>query len=269
MIKASRSYYINAQNRLSGTPSSFTYKIDIPKAGGITYERVVLMQANIPSSYYIVSATGNTFILKEGNTSVTITVPESNYNSESFATVVKELMNAFSPHQYTYDIIFPDSFSTGNSGKYTFTSTGDDSALVMINELYEQFGFQGNGTYPFVSRKLISNAVVKFVPEDTIYIHSDIVENEQQAILQDLYNHNSNTFSNLVFICPDPIAYSKVLRTNESNVFHFSLTNEHNKELQLNGLCPAFTIMLFSLDQSIVEFTEIFKNYIKYNLLSQ
>ena len=53
-----RIYYINSRNRISGTNSNFTYKIDI---NNIEPDRIAVLQANIPKSYYLIQDNANSF----------------------------------------------------------------------------------------------------------------------------------------------------------------------------------------------------------------
>ena len=62
--QTSKIYYINSQFRLSGTNGSFSYKISIPS--GANFDRVCVLEANIPISYYMVPEGYNKFFLREG-----------------------------------------------------------------------------------------------------------------------------------------------------------------------------------------------------------
>lgn len=257
----SKMFYINGASRLTGTNSNFTHSIQIPSNS--EFDRVVILQLCVPASMYVVPANYNTFVLTEGSTSITIAIPPGNYNANSFLIVLKDLLNHSSPNGLTYNITYPNSFNSANTGKFTYTVTGSSTvSFTFSTNLYEQFGFYDNSVNTFVAGALVSANVIKFYQQDCIFIHSDICSNSEQAILQECYFNNTN-LSNMTYMCPDPQAYSKKLNTNKANVYTFSITDEIGREIDLNGLNWGATLLLFKRD----DFTEVFKTYMKYNLL--
>ena len=98
-------FYINSYSRTSGTNSNFTYKLNIDTTKD--YNKVVLLQASIPKTMYMISSTTNTFILQENGSNIIITVPPGNYNKSSFQVVVSNLLTAQSTHGWTYAITTP------------------------------------------------------------------------------------------------------------------------------------------------------------------
>jgi hypothetical protein len=258
-------YYINSENRISGTTDNFLYDIQIPEVEN--YDRVTVVQANIPISYYIIQAGFNTFRLQEGATIVTVTIPEGNYSANSFIVVVLPLINLASPNGWTYTMSIPNGFTSTSTRKFTFTVTLNSSqpSFLFTTNVYEVFGFSRNSTNTFISNTLISSNIVKFIPEDSLFIHSDIVDNGDNSVLQEIFSDNNAPFSNIVYLCPDIECYSRKLRTDKSNTYSFSLTDENGRSINLNGLNMVFTIVLYKKDN----FTTIFKNYLKYNLQLQ
>ena len=61
-------FYIDSQNRTSGTSGNFSINFDMPPNN--SYNRIVVMQASIPKSFYLVSAPYNTFQLLETGTTL-------------------------------------------------------------------------------------------------------------------------------------------------------------------------------------------------------
>ncbi len=263
MPKFSKIFYINSINRISGETNNFLYKLQIPNEG---YDRVTMLQCNIPASYYSVQDKYNTFILSELGVDKTITVTAGNYSATSFATIVTTLLNSNSMNGWIYNITIPSGFGNINTAKFTFTvsnNTGQPSFTFNLH-INNQFGFNPNIKYTFVSNTLISQNVIKFIPEDTLFIHSDIVESSETSILQDIYNNNTVGFSNIIYQCHDVEGYSKKFKQNSSNTYFFSLTDSDNHPIDLNGLNLTFTILLYK-DNSI---NDILKNYVKYSLLN-
>ena len=56
-------FYIDSQNRTSGTSGNFSINFAMPPNN--TYNRIVVMQASVPKSFYLVSDPYNTFKLLE------------------------------------------------------------------------------------------------------------------------------------------------------------------------------------------------------------
>ena len=256
-------YYINSRNRIGGTDESFSYEINMK-----TFEptHCLVLQANIPKSFFIVQDGENTFTLTEEDVnSVVITVPPGNYSRISFKTAVQSLLNLNSPGAYTYTITTPNS-STGDNGKYTFTCAGHtlETKIIMAsdNNLYELFGFDIGSTNTFTSGTLESSNVIKMSKEDSVFIHSDIVADG--SILQEVYAVENSDFSNIVFQQFAPEYYIKPLKSNQSNVFTFYLTNEDGDSLNLNGLNWNMTLCLFRKDNT----NDILKDYLRLSLMS-
>jgi hypothetical protein len=107
LITDSSVFIINSADRISGTNGNFQYKIDMPKNSG--YDRVCLLQALIPKSYYLVASPFNTFTLSENGVNTLITVTPGNYNVRSWITLMGALLTTSSSQGYVYAIAFPNS----------------------------------------------------------------------------------------------------------------------------------------------------------------
>lgn len=238
-ILENRIYYVNSENRVAGTPSNFTYHIDIPD--GSRYDSACILSMTIPRSYYLVRDGQNQVTLTLDGVANLITVPAGNYNALNFATAFIALLNAVSSNVFTM------TFSS-TTGKYTYGYTGSAVVvsfdLVSPSRLGHQLGFDEVSTNTFVGNSLVSQNVVDFISTSTLFLHSDLVQ-DQTTILQEIYSDNSLPFSNLVYNCRDPTMYSKDLSTNTSSTFYFSLTDEHNLEVDLNGHDILFTLLLY------------------------
>lgn len=262
---SSRIYYVNSLQRISGTSSHFSYVIGIPAEAN--YDRCTVLQANIPLSYYIIQKGFSSFLVVEfDDTNVFVDIPVGNYNASSFAKVVGDCMTAASLSGYTYTLTFPNAFVQANTGKFTYTVSGNGTfqpyIVMQPNSPYEQLGFDRVSDNFFVSNTLVSSNVVSFVPETNILIHSDIVNTSEQDhdILQCIFNDNSTPLSNIVYHAYHPQDSSKPMRTNQSNVYWFSITDENDNELDLNGLNCVFTLLLYKRDNA----SDIIKNYVKW-----
>lgn len=265
-IKTKRFFYVTSGSQLTGLNSTFQVSLQIPD--NANFDRISLIQANIPISYYMVQTGFNTFTLRENSTSVTITVPAGNYNANSFSTILPTLLNTASPNSLTYTITYPINYTENNTGLFTYTVNSSTVAVSLImasnNDLCEQLGFNVGSTNTFTAvsgtSTLASANVIKFISEDTIFIHSNIVDNEYNDVLQEIYFSNNTIFSNQSWLNPDPLALSKKLSTNKSQGVSFSITNENGTPIYLNGLSVNFTIMLYK-DNDFYRKSEQFMKY--------
>ena len=265
---ASKIFYVNSEERQAGTSSNFSFKVDMPKE---KFDRVCVLQASIPQSYYIVEPFANIFILRELGADLTVTIPVGNYNVFSFATSVSSLLTTASTHGWVYTMTYPNSFSQANTGKFEFAVTGngvDQPSLKFSNELHEQFGFERFVYYPFIASALESVNVVSFVPETRLFIHSDMGINydDGDSVLQEIYGNNVAPLSVMSYqLTTDVSAYSKQIRSDGNNIYHFWLTNKNGDQIDLNGQDVLITLLVYKRDN----FTEVFKNYIQLQLLKQ
>ena len=125
-----RYYYITSDNQLSATNNVFTTALDIPEG---RFNRITLVNLNIPVSFYVIQNGHNTFYLTENSTSVLITIPQGNYNINSFITGLTSLLNLNSPNGLTYTLSFPNTYTQTSTGKITL------SKVVLIFPLVAMF----------------------------------------------------------------------------------------------------------------------------------
>lgn len=254
MIQDGTIYIIDSSKRVHGTDANFTYKIELPRDK--EYNRVVVLQALIPKSYYLVTAPYNTFTLVENGVETVITLPEGNYNVISFIQVVGSLLSTNSPNGWVYSLQYNDALVTVETGKFKYIVSGNGGlqpALKFTTFLYEQFGFSRNSINIFESDELMSTGMIKFQNEDVILIHSDISYNNDQSefndVLQEIYASSTPPLSNIVYQNSGNIeGYSKQLLSKDKTVFRFTLTDENNRELNLNNLNCVFTILVYKKD---------------------
>jgi hypothetical protein len=261
-------FYINSRNRTAGTDANFTYSIDM-KGFSRPPTHCVVLQANIPKSFYIVQGGQNTFTLTEegGANSATVTIPVGNYSRLSFRTTLQTLLNTTSPNGYTYAVTTPTTSSAADTGKFTFTCTGHtlESGFVFTSDsnVFELMGFDIGSTNAFVGGSLVSSNVIKLSKEDTMLIHSDLVSGMSSDILQEIYTVESNDFSNIVFQNFAPELYEKqITNSSTSNTFQFFITNEDGQYIDLNGLNWSLTLCCYTKDNT----NSIFRDYMRYNL---
>ena len=265
MPPSSRIYYVNTLFKKSGTNENFTYDFQIPSTE--KFDRVVVLNAAIPNTFYLIQEGYNTFTLRENGVDVTVTIPKGNYSAKVFALVLPPLMNPASPNGWTYSMSLPNSNMEPSTGKFTYTVEGNTSqpSIICTENVNEQLGFQTNSINTFQNNKLESTSTVNFAAESTLFIHSDIADSGDSDILQEVYGGNTDSLSFITYQCTAPELYSKALTTDTSGTFRFSVTNEKGQLLDLHGVDMQLTICLYKRDNT----SELIQRYIKYKIMEQ
>lgn len=256
-------YYVNSTNRLGGTHSNFTFRLDIPPEN--KYEDVVLLSANIPKSYYLIQSGQNTFTLDENDTEYTVSLTPGNYTRSTMQTEIQTQLNAAG--SYTYAIAFSSS-----TGKWTFSVTGNSGVqpkLIFTTYVYEQLGFDRSSENQFSGDQLTSSNVIKLQKEDTIYVKSDICQlygnNANSNTLQEIFIGGNVNYSNIQFNNVDVESYSKKFANKQSNIFQFYITNEDGLEIDLQGQNCVLVVMLYRKENMY----QMVKDFIKMTVMSE
>lgn len=250
LIQNKRIFYINSRNRMTGDDSDFTINLNfVPQDD---FDKCVILQMTIPKSYYQIEAGFNTFVVSENGTPRTITIPPGNFNRRSLQVTLQTLLNGVGlPVGWNYVISYPNGQVESDTGKYTFTVSGNSGIqpqFIFSSFLFELFGFDHDSTNVFVANALTSTNVIKLIAEDTLYLHSDCCTNGVDNILQEVFTVSDPTYASIVYQCIDVEAYSKNLSSKQSNGFRFYLTDEDSNKIDLNGLNMQFVLMLYKED---------------------
>lgn len=242
--------FIDSSERISGTDGSFLSKPTIVNPANM-YDSVVVSQVSIPKSWYNVPAAFNTFTLTENGTDVTITIPAGNYNRLTLASVLPSLLTTASTAGKTYTVSYPDVTNQADTGKFTFAYTpvllGDDIKFTFdANSMFQQMGFSQNSTNTFsVSGTLISTNVINFQIISSIFINSDMCVEE--GVLQEI--HSIGAFPSNAYIFYQQFNYditSKQLLTKGNNSWSFTLLDEYEREIDLNGVPWEMSVILYN-----------------------
>src|SRR5665647_775037 len=152
------------------------------------FTHVCVVDASIQKSYHLVQAGYNTFTVLENAVPRTIAITPACYSATVFATEVRTRLNTGAPAGWIYGMTKPTA-AMPSTGKWTYTVTGSATqpSIVTTSNVYEQLGVNANSTYPFVAGALVSTNVMKMQSEDALYIHSDIVTDGVDDILQEIY----------------------------------------------------------------------------------
>lgn len=259
-IRNKKIFYINSKNRVSGSNSNFAYEIDTKE---FEPDFVTVLSLNIPKTYYMVQNGQNTMTLRENAVDTSITFTPGNYNRSNLKTVFQNLLNDNSSQGWSYVVSKPASNAV-DTGKYTFTVTGNGGLqpAFIFNEdyqLHEMLGFDVGITNTFTADSLTSTNVIKIQKEDSLFIRSDITGQHSLQILQEVYTHYTADYDHVAFENTNPLIYAKKINNHYTNVYHFQLTNENGKEIDLNGNNWTMTICLFNRDDT----TDNINKYIK------
>lgn len=252
MLASKYTIHLDSSLRLSGTNSNFSYDMGFPPDQ--QFDRIVVLDALIPKSYYLVQAGYNTFTLQEKGVNTTITVPVGDYLLGTFQSVIQSLLRSSSPNGWTYTLSYPTITTSANTGKYTYSVTGNGGfqpAIIVSSVFFEPFGFSSGSTNTFVSSTLTSTNVIKLQVEDRLYICSNLVSGEGSSgrtvgsVLHAINASSSVDFSTINYQCPCPEYYSKPMNSKNNNTPNFTLTDEHGVLLDLNGLSWQATILCY------------------------
>ena len=95
---------------------------------------VKVLEVQIPFAWYVFHSQNNTFILTEGGSSATVTLPVGNYNSSTMATALGTALSLVSPNVRTYTATFSGQNSVPNTGKFTITSSVAATFLLTFGD---------------------------------------------------------------------------------------------------------------------------------------
>lgn len=253
-------FSINSRNRIGGTNSNFVVMLDIDP--NVTYDRVVLLDASIPKSYYSVQDGYNTFTVTEGVLTRTITMTPGNYTRTSFANELIWALNT-DGLGWTYSVTYQNIGITVDTGHYFFSVTGNSSvqpSFTFTDSLYEQMGFNPNSTYHFIANQLESDNVINLNPEQTLFIKSDICQNRNTNTLDDIITSTSSSFSQINYVNYQPQETAKIFNGNGKNTFQFILVNEDDIEIDLQGQNMILSVMVFKSN----DINKMLKDFLKF-----
>lgn len=267
LCESKKIFYIDSRKRLTGTDSNFTFNLNIEPDDD--FDSCVILQAQIPKSYYLVSQNRNYFYLQETDDILyPIYLNPGNYSRRALSNTIQLILNDTSPNNFSYEVTYPDS-RTSDDGKYIFkvsNNGGVQPKFIFTNAfMYEQLGFNKNSVNQFVNNQLKSDNVINLQLEQTLYIHSSICQNKEgDNVLQDIFAASGEpSFSNIHYQVLDIESNSKDMTTSNSNVFTFYLLDEEDNEIFLNGLNMVFTLMCYKKNPVL----RMLKGYIKLQAL--
>jgi len=240
--QSSQIFYIDSFDRTTGTPSDFTYTLQNIKTNN--FNRICVLQAIIPKTWYNVYEPYNTFVVDENGVDTTITIPPAHYSFQEIAPEIAQLMNIALSWSYTI------TFDT-NKGKMNFSVLGNGGIQPIIkfdnmlngdvNPLQRLISFENNTT-PFVGDALQTPNVVNLQTTNSVLLMSSWAEGDH--ILQDIFA-NKPDFDLLTFQQTNIEFNSKPLTIN-SNTIDIKLVDYITElPINLNGSGLQLTIVLY------------------------
>ncbi len=278
LIDKKKIFYIDSRDRVSGTDNNFNIALNLSPDDD--FDSVVILQCQIPKSYYLIREGLNTFTINETNnqTNTTLTsiiyIPSGNYNRKSLASVLEQVLGQYSASNISYTVSFLNPTKQGDDGKYYFSYSGNYTvSFNFSSNVFEALGFDKNSANSFIFNsiigewELVSKNVIKLQLEDTIYIHSNICNNpEGNDVLQEIYcSTGESSFSNIYYSMIDLESCSKSMVRSNNNIYNFNLTNEDDQPVELNGLNMFITLMVYKKNKIF----DLIKGYIKYKTLME
>jgi hypothetical protein len=238
---------VDSSQRYSGTSSNFSIDLNLPAYCG-DFDRIALNQISLPRSWYDVATNYNTFTLREGITSVVITVPVGMYNVNSLATTIGTLLSSASPNGFTYTLTYPNSATVVNTNKYTITCSNSATSkqLIFTNSMYQQLGFAINSTNTFTGATLVSTNSISISYINRVFLKTNACSTAQDNILQEILV--AGQYPSTSFVYYENINFdinSKEFTNPLNNSWDFSLYDRYGNIVDLNGLEIVFSLIFY------------------------
>jgi hypothetical protein len=244
----------NSKDRTTGTNSNFnSIPIDL---GHNAFDTVCVVQASIPKSFTNCPSGFNTFTLKEGVTSVTVTIPPGNYNRINLQSVLATQLNLVSPNTLTYTISYPAS-TQADTFHYTFAVNSSVIAVQFIfteTNPFRQLGFDVN-TYTFTAgvgtSTLESVNALNMAYILRAFIKSNLVADSTDSILEEILSFGSYASSSVVHYQQYNFDMnSRRLSQSAKNSWNFVLQDAFGREINLEGVSWAFSVVFYQRNKT-------------------
>jgi hypothetical protein len=241
----------SSDDRTSGISSNFTVKL--PQLNK-NYNRVSVLAANIPKTYYNIQSPYNTFILEEASVQVTVTVLNGNYSFyglNGFDVALQALLRSASLNSILY-VVTADPLL----GKYRITSNNNLISKIIFplsSNLYKNFGCLYNSANSFNSVSAFLSTNVCIFTINVILINSSIVKgvSSQSTAANILTKININagpSFSSIGYVNYSPEIASRECDVSDS--LSIVITDIDGTELNLNGIPCDFSLLFFRFDDT-------------------
>jgi hypothetical protein len=190
-------------------------------------------------------------------------MPIGNYNVNSLALTLTSILNLLSPNGYTYQILYPNSYTSGNTNKYTFLCSNTTSSISFtfgVNSLFQQMGFNKNSINNFTNGSLISINSLNISYINRVFLKSNCCNTSQDSILQELLVVGS--FPTSSYIYWENLHFdttSKEYTLQNDNSLQFQLFDRYGQIVDLNGQDMVFSVTFYKKNST----DEIHQNHIQ------
>jgi hypothetical protein len=227
---------VYSSRRTNGTISNFSYNIALPNDGP-KYDRVAVTSVTLIKSYYAVRLGFNTFIITELGTNRTITVPIGTYTLNAIKTVLQSLLNTGAPSGWVYAVTFPNTNISANTGKFTYTVTGNSSnqpSITVSTFMYRKLGFNKSSTNPFVGNSLTSTNYIFLNATPSLIIKTNMID-EPTSELCRVDASLVPDGGTVTYQSPHPESFAHVLKSETVKNCTFAIDDEDDNDIDLNG----------------------------------
>lgn len=254
--KSKPTFVVDSANRLSGSTSDFS--VNVPISRNHDYDSIAVDSVQIPKSWSTIDSTNNQFVLIVNAVSSLITIPVGNYNILNFPIVLKQLLDTASG--LTFTITFPD-WNEVSTDLFTFGVTPGNAVSFSFDTLnvlitskhtpYDMMGFGKNSLNVFVADSLISTYPVNFQRTKFLTIKSNISNNigngssDNATLVNAIPTSDAPDGSLIVYTSNNLEEATKMLRSNTTNNFQFSIYDDNNEIIDLNGRDVKITLFLY------------------------
>jgi hypothetical protein len=265
-----QTYYIDSFDRVSGTSSNFL--CEPLSLNNEKFTHCAVKQVSIPKVFPNIPTNYNTFTLKEGAVSRTITLEVGYYNKNTMIAVLPALLNAASVlngNSWVYTITYRGALEVQNF-KFTFNVSGNGASqpsfIFTQSQVWLQLGFDV-GTHPFVGSTLTSDNIINFNPTSKLYIVSDLVSSSNESILQEVLNVDVVGFGSCIFYQNQGNLdlESKEIVGNQKNSFNIQLINENGQIVDLQGQNWSFSLIFYNRNDT----NELMREELKINAIDR
>jgi hypothetical protein len=238
--------YLDSDYRDSGTSTNFTYTIQPPEK----YDRVTVLLASIPKTYFLVQTGQNTLSVVEDGIERTITIPKGNYGNDTFMPTLISLLNT-GPVIYSFTIDTATTYITLSATGGSFTSLN----FPQSSSLYRQLGFDYATDNEVTANTITSQNIPLYQLTNCVYIKSNICYAQgSQLSANILESINSSNQPNMYYIeyqCTvDPLITSKQYDNTQISA-SFSVTTSDGFTIDTGGLPISLKLLFFTADDSL------------------
>ena len=256
--------FINSYNRLSGNSNNFQIDISNQIRSNINYDKVCLVNASIPKTYYLINNTSNKLIINEQGVDYTVIIQNGNYSILSLCSYLNISSN-LSQYGLSYSYFFSPNI---NTGKITITVTGNNGNNVIFKFINEEnpaliLGFDET-TYTF-NNTITSPNIANFELTNSISICTDLIENNilfsltPNVLSYNYINYQNNSLEHT----------NKKISKLKNVITIYLIDNISGKLLDLNGVNMSICICLFSKDIKELYYKLHIEDYLLQNYLKK